>query len=55
MKKLVHSSGGFCYNSASNSPTVAIRTMVGVTIGILQPSQRNMPSGFAEYATAGRF
>jgi hypothetical protein len=47
--------GGFCYNPASNSPTVAIRAMVGLTIGILQPSQGNMQRNFARYATVGRF
>jgi hypothetical protein len=48
-------SGGFCYDSASISPTVAIRSMVGATVGISRPSQRGMPRNFARYATAGRF
>jgi hypothetical protein len=29
--------------------------MVGATVGILLPSLRDMPRGFARYATAGRF
>jgi hypothetical protein len=29
--------------------------MVGANVGILQPSQHDMPRGFAQYATAGRF
>jgi hypothetical protein len=32
---------------------MAIRTMVGGTIGISWPSQCDMPRGFAQYATAG--
>jgi hypothetical protein len=47
--------GGFCYDSASNSPTVAIRAMVGATVGISRPSYHDMPRDFARYATAGRF
>jgi hypothetical protein len=47
--------GGFCYNSPSNSPTVAICTMAKAAVGILQPSQLDMPGGFARYATAGGF
>jgi hypothetical protein len=34
--------GGFCYDSASSSPTVAIRAMVGATVSISWPSQRDM-------------
>jgi hypothetical protein len=45
-------SGGFWYNSAFNLPTVAICTMVGVTVGISWPSQGDMPRGFAWYAMA---
>jgi hypothetical protein len=29
--------------------------MVGATIGISRPSQRDLPKDFAQYATAGRF
>jgi hypothetical protein len=29
--------------------------MVGATVGISQPSQRDMPWSFAQSATAGRF
>jgi hypothetical protein len=36
-------------------PTVAFRAMVGLTVGILRTSKRDMPRGFARYATAGRF
>jgi transposase InsO family protein len=36
-------SAGFCHDSASNAPTVAIRAMVGATVGISRPSQRDMP------------
>jgi hypothetical protein len=32
--------------------TVAIRTMVGATVGILQPSQHDMSRDFPLYATA---
>jgi hypothetical protein len=48
-------SGGFCYDSASNSPNVAIRAMVGAIVGISRPSQRDMLRDFARYATASRF
>jgi hypothetical protein len=47
--------GGFCYDSASNSPTVTIRAKVEATVGISRPSQCDMPRFFARYATAGRF
>jgi hypothetical protein len=46
--------GGFCYDSASNSPTVAMRAMVGAIVAISRTSQRDMPRDFARYATAGR-
>jgi hypothetical protein len=35
--------------------TVAIRTIIGVTIGISWLSQRDMPRGFARYAAESRF
>jgi hypothetical protein len=34
---------------------MAIRAMVGATVGILRPSQRDIPKDFARYATAGGF
>jgi hypothetical protein len=48
-----------CYDTASNLPTVALRSMAGPTIGISRCDVRNMPTGgprgFARYATVGRF
>jgi hypothetical protein len=37
-------SSGFCYNSASNFPTVALRAMVGPTVGISCCDVCNMPT-----------
>jgi hypothetical protein len=43
------------YDSASTFLTVTIHTMVGATVGISGPSQRDMPRDFARYAAASRF